>query len=195
MENEEENLECKIYKQKFPNNSLLEIHEKNHCENDEAICKYCNKRIKHKNNLSRHMKTHYCEKSHKCHLCDYASNRRDSLKKHVNFVHRTVLPSPVECSSKKITRKKYQCETCHRFFKTQHDLEIHIRRHENIMYTCGECGKPFSSISNLTQHFIKHSSERRHKCKVCGKMFKRKGGLKKHLRGHAKKKSYNSQER
>ncbi|VDP62120.1 unnamed protein product [Schistosoma curassoni] len=48
---------------------------------------------------------------------------------------------------------RYTCNHCDRKFKTNSDLNEHVKViHEGIVYRCDQCDRRFSSKSNLREH-------------------------------------------
>ncbi|NXH97907.1 ZNF70 protein, partial [Pachycephala philippinensis] len=47
-------------------------------------------------------------------------------------------------------------------------------------YKCLECGKSFSTSSDMNQHQNVHTGKRPYKCRECGKSFTWNSNLKKH---------------
>ena len=57
----------------------------------------------------------------------------------------------------------FPCELadCHRRFKSQADLDIHMRKHrgEEKPYVCSECNKSYASKQDLKVHLRNHTGK------------------------------------
>uniref|UniRef100_A0A663N3D3 C2H2-type domain-containing protein n=1 Tax=Athene cunicularia TaxID=194338 RepID=A0A663N3D3_ATHCN len=57
-------------------------------------------------------------------------------------------------------------------------------------YKCEQCGKVFTSGSNLSHHRRTHTGKKPYKCQDCGMSFTRRGNLQRHQRTHTKEKPF-----
>lgn len=93
------------------------------------------------------------------------------------------------------TEGRPKCPECGDTFATAFGLFRHRVRNHNIehnfkTFTCEECSKGFFSVSELTLHQQRHSSNKEFVCPQCKKAFSVKGNLRLHMRTHAKEKLY-----
>jgi Zinc finger, C2H2 type len=68
--------------------------------------------------------------------------------------------------------EEYECEHCHRFYKTFYSCHMHKKRdHAEIMFpfTCSHCAKRFETKEKIDDHiFVQHENL---KCKICKLQF------------------------
>lgn len=118
-----------------------------------------------------------------------------SLEQHKELSTTSVIPNPVDSSSKspKVKKKyprkssgdKYICQHCAKAFAHQSNLIVHVRLHTGEKpYLCQECGKAFSETGKLRNHSRTHSGEKPFPCMQCEKRFSERSHVKVHMRTH-----------
>ena len=93
------------------------------------------------------------------------------------------------------TEGRPKCPECGSTFASafslfRHRAKSHNLEHNYTTHTCDQCDKMFFSVSELSLHKQRHSSEKDHECPECKKSFTAKGNLRIHMRTHAKEKLY-----
>ncbi|XP_049643629.1 zinc finger and SCAN domain-containing protein 5B-like [Suncus etruscus] len=87
--------------------------------------------------------------------------------------------------------RPFRCARCGHGFMQRSDLRVHQRIHEHRRpYRCGLCGAAFTHQSTLTGHTRVHTQERPFACEHCGQRFSHRGNLNVHLRTHSGLKPY-----
>ncbi|XP_078345889.1 uncharacterized protein LOC144631347 [Oculina patagonica] len=155
------------------------------------------------------LKKHKCEGKPKCKICDEEFEEWKQLQEHNNAPPEEHLPRCVSCDMQfqTLREKQYhvrskhgpsvtaeECPICHKTYNKVY-LKEHLTTHEeNDTLKCKECGKKFSSKSNLNKHCKKHlpgyvpakdkQREKKYSCSDCGKKFDSMHGLESHQRSH-----------
>uniref|UniRef100_A0A3P9D839 C2H2-type domain-containing protein n=1 Tax=Maylandia zebra TaxID=106582 RepID=A0A3P9D839_9CICH len=86
--------------------------------------------------------------------------------------------------------KMNYCKECGRGFTTLSDLKCHELFHSGKKYSCDDCGKDFNRTSDLIRHQLIHSGVKAHYCDLCGKSFTLAANLKTHQLIHSGLKPY-----
>lgn len=85
------------------------------------------------------------------------------------------------------TNTKYPCQYCSKAFRSQTDLQRHIRTHTNEKpFKCAECGNSFTLQNTLSIHLRTHQKDRQtYPCHICDKKFTSTMALTVHKRIHS----------
>merc|ERR1739838_893977 len=80
------------------------------------------------------------------------------------------------------TEKPFKCpdDDCLKSFKTARNLRNHING-KKLGFVCSECGKKFSSATDLKKHLIMHTGIKDNVCRICQAKYAHLYGLYKHF--------------
>ena len=118
-----------------------------------------------------------------CSLCDYYTEDKSTFDVHMKDYH-------VE-----INEKKFNCDMCHKKFKSNADLEEHKLSHAGDKpFVCNICGKAFARSFHLKVHNRLHTGERPYKCDICQRTFIDSSALSGHLKTHNEDKPHKCNE-
>jgi len=87
----------------------------------------------------------------------------------------------IECEEDQMTI--FECEMCSRKFKNGDLYKKHVKTHSKVktQHRCVECGKVFTSKSNMQAHLKLHFESKTFSCPHCAKEFKGKKSLLEHV--------------
>lgn len=148
----------------------LEEHKASH--DNSLKCTICGVVVKHKSNLILHMRIH---------VSSVAAITRCKLRltDSSNYTLQT-------------DKKFFKCDKCEKTFVHKSSLRMHLQTtHSDVKSKeCSHCPMKFKTTSQLNQHLVTHSGEKRHECPVCGKAFSQKYNMTAHHRStHLSQKS------
>lgn len=122
-----------------------------------------------------HVKTAHDTRLYICDVCGEDFRKRNELSLHLDEHVAT-------------EEGDFQCEVCNRIFSNLRLFRIHKRMHypQNKAWSCGTCGKKYSSKNLLDEHINTHTGARPYVCQksMCGKAFASKYTFKAHEKTH-----------
>jgi len=192
---------CDICEDKFLTAFRLRVHRFRHFAERPFICGRCGRQFHNQLRINSHVLRHTDVLKYKCPKCNIVYYSQQLLRLHLL---RHVVRDPLELtnyrdwlrernipvryntpSSEKPTRV-YICKECDHQFRTAQTLRVHFQTKHlfKCSYLCTDCGKYFSSVSNLQRHQLIHSGTRKYCCHLCGRQFTQSNTLKEHIRIH-----------
>lgn len=106
---------------------------------------------------------------------------------------RSDISAPMVVGAKRKRNSLHQCGDCGKNFSTSSNLHQHERLCHSLerkLFECGTCRKLFSTTSNLYQHQRTHTGERPFGCTTCGRAFATSTNLRQHERTHTGEKPF-----
>ncbi|XP_019867992.2 zinc finger protein 652-like isoform X2 [Aethina tumida] len=82
------------------------------------------------------------------------------------------------------------CRECMKMFTTLEGLRCHKRIHLGGMFKCKTCDKEYTRLNHLQRHELSHGRRKVHVCRICNKTLTRMEHLKRHLTTHLKEKPF-----
>ena len=151
---------CKTCGKLFMRQSRFENHKCDPWDGNPLECKKCHKKFKYPVTLKKHMEIHE-NKQFECKRCHKVFHREDYVKNHM-------------CVTEDGRKMRIKI--------LKRGGEIHIEPGSRS-FVCPDCGRNYSSISNLNKHMITHG-DKKEECPICQKRFHLKVSLKEHMAVH-----------
>lgn len=82
------------------------------------------------------------------------------------------------------------CQECTKLFTSLDNFRIHKRTHNGVLFKCKQCDKEYTRLNSLQRHELSHSNQKVHVCRICNKTLTRSDHLKRHLTTHLKEKPF-----
>ncbi|XP_017047137.2 protein suppressor of hairy wing [Drosophila ficusphila] len=179
----EKPFDCDLCDKKFSALVALKKHRRYHTGEKPYSCTVCNQAFAVKEVLNRHMKRHTGERPHKCEECGKSFIQATQLRTH-----------------SKTHIRPFACDQCDEKFKTEKQLERHVKEHSRTKrpaFSCTECKRSFRTTALLKEHMDegKHSPKpqraskrvpakimERTDCAICDKNFDSSETLRRHIR-------------
>lgn len=181
--------QCSTCTLEFTKASLLQ----KHLCGGKPICKICDEEFDEVTQLQAHEKNPPADHLPRCAKCDVQFPNQKDKCRHVRAKHSS-------------TEKQAECPICHKTYNKSYLKEHVIIHSQSDALKCQECGKTFSSKSNLNKHRKKHapgytpkSSKQREKKFICPeegceKTFDSQHALKSHQRCHTGERPFQCQQ-
>lgn len=200
LTNDQRQSECNVCGKKFKTLGYLNSHMKNHTK--PFKCTICGKGFSSKAALTIHNRSHSGERPYECFICHKAFIVLDHLRKHMH-THTEGKNFPCHICKKQFRSQFYveyhhsavhggvgtiKCRSCNKTFKTNKNLNIHMKTHINKnerKFVCHVCDKRFCRSDQLKEHMRKHTGEKPYECKICNRKFAFSSNLRSHMPVHS----------
>jgi KRAB domain-containing zinc finger protein len=153
---------------------MTEISDNNLSFEEESFsCCGCDKKFSDKETTEIHQVVRHKIFFFKCtkNDCTKTFLREEYLKKHIQVYHNSKIEKQHKIEKPYKCIKKQSCIDNKTAFKTEADLNHHLKRHGPKVYICQHCGKGFAIKSYLTSHMRSHTGEKPYKCSQCDRSF------------------------
>jgi len=187
---------CDVCEDRFPTGFRLRVHRFRHFRERPFVCRRCGRHFYSQRRINSHVLQHANVEKYQCLKCEKAYYNPHLLRLHM-LQH--VVSDPVELtnhrdrmraeniqakSAPSERRWLFICSDCGCHFRNSRALRIHFQGQHMLQYGCEECGKYFSTLTNVRRHQLIHSGTRKYCCELCGRQFTQSNTLKEHLRTH-----------
>jgi KRAB domain-containing zinc finger protein len=172
LSSEEEEEEEELEEEELEEEEENEKEEKEK-EEESYPCSRCDKKFSEKETMEIHQTIKHQLFAFKCPKkgCKRTFIREEYLKKHISVDHISRIEKPYKC------KKNRKCIDTGVAFRTQGELNQHLKRHGPKNYICGICNKPFATKGNLEGHVRIHTGEKKYSCRIkaCNEKFTSSG--------------------
>ena len=161
---------CGICNFSFHCKNYLTRHMKVHLNGN--FCQICNKTFRH---LAKHMLMHKRQTVYNCQECNFVSSKLKTYKD----------------ACKHIQEKLPKCQLCRRIFLSDHGLNLHVKRYQNLEMKCCLVTKPKKIASMKTNSpSEKKLPKPRNKCQECNREFSDTYSYRQHMESHDPNKQF-----
>ncbi|XP_052233490.1 uncharacterized protein LOC127846353 isoform X3 [Dreissena polymorpha] len=147
----------------------------------EFVCSACKRGFKTSETLEKHVNEAECM-NYACSACDQQFHLKSHGRDHMESCTGVFSPDdpPV---LRKINEESFICQQCGKSFSTKSNLTKHILLHGDKQHKCPYCEKAFHLDIYLKEHLSGvHLNHFKYQCNDCGRMMKSKTGFNEHVR-------------
>jgi KRAB domain-containing zinc finger protein len=133
-------------------------------EEESYSCSRCDKEFSKKEAMEIHQTIKHQLFAFKCPKkgCKRTFIREEYLKKHIFVDHISRIEKPYKC------KKNRKCIDKGIAFRTQGELNQHLKRHGPKDHICDICGNGFAMKAYLESHMRSHTGKKVHPCRIKG---------------------------
>ncbi|XP_054278843.1 zinc finger protein 699-like isoform X2 [Macrosteles quadrilineatus] len=158
---------CHICSRQFTQRRSLVYHLKLTHPGSDVMCEVCLEMFKNSEDLETHLASHKLT-TFTCDKCGQTFSRRQQYQLHVK------------------EHEKYKCKMCSEGFSSKKAAEAHAATGHSVQglepqLQCAQCGQLFLTRSQLNNHMMEHTGEKKLYCEKCKLTFKRLWNYRNHL--------------